>query len=43
MHGAYAEAALRDFQRYQGRAAKDEADAQGLLDRINQAVANLPQ
>lgn len=40
---AYAEAALRDFQQYQGRAAADEADAQRLLDNINQALAGLPQ
>lgn len=40
---AYTEAALRDFQHYKGRAAKDEADAQGLLDNINQALAKLPQ
>ncbi|MBI5366701.1 MAG: CHAT domain-containing protein [Planctomycetes bacterium] len=39
---AYAEAALRDFQRYQGRAAKDEADAQRLLDHVHQALAKLP-
>ncbi|HEX8491812.1 MAG TPA: CHAT domain-containing protein [Pyrinomonadaceae bacterium] len=40
---AYAEAALRDFQQYQGRAATDEANTQGLLDAINQALAELPQ
>ena len=40
---AYAGAALRDYQHYQGRAAKDEAKAQGLLDRIDQALAKLPQ
>ncbi len=40
---AYAEAALIDFRHYQGRAAKDEADAQGLLDRISQDLAKLPQ
>ncbi len=40
---AYAEAALRDFQHYQGRAAADEADTQGLLDQINQALAKLPE
>jgi tetratricopeptide (TPR) repeat protein len=40
---AYAEAAMRDFKHYQGRAAKDEADAQGLLDHINQDLAKLPQ
>ena len=40
---AYAEAALRDFQQYQGRAAADEANAQRLLDAINQDLASLPQ
>lgn len=40
---AYAEAALRDFQHYQGRAADLEVETQSLLDRINQALANLPQ
>ena len=40
---AYAEAALRDYQHYQGRAAKEEANAQRLLDLINQALAKLPQ
>jgi hypothetical protein len=35
---AYAQAALRDFQHYQGRAAKDEADAQQLLTEIGQAL-----
>jgi tetratricopeptide (TPR) repeat protein len=40
---AYAEAALRDFQHYQGRAAKDEADTQALLAQINQDLAKLPQ
>jgi tetratricopeptide (TPR) repeat protein len=39
---AYAEAALRDFQHYQGRAAKGEAQTQGLLDHITQALAKLP-
>ena len=39
---AYAEAALRDFQHYQGRAAKEEAKTQGLLDDITQALAKLP-
>ncbi len=34
---AYAEAALRDFKHYEGRAAKDEADAQQLLARIAEA------
>jgi hypothetical protein len=36
---AYAEAALRDFQHYQGRAAADEARAQQLLARMARAVA----
>ena len=40
---AYAQAALRDYQHYQGRAAKDEANTQALLDEISQALANLPQ
>jgi len=40
---AYAEAALRDFRQYQGRAATDEAKAQHLLDLINQDLAKLPQ
>jgi tetratricopeptide (TPR) repeat protein len=40
---AYAEAALRDFQHYQGRADDDEAQARDLLDHIDQALANLPQ
>lgn len=40
---SYAEAALRDFQHYKGRAAEMEANAQGLLDQINQALAKLPQ
>ena len=40
---AYAEAALRDFQHYQGRAANEEAKTQSLLDHINQALAKLPQ
>ena len=39
---AYATAALRDFQRYQGRAGKMEAQAQNLLDRIRQELAKLP-
>jgi tetratricopeptide (TPR) repeat protein len=38
---AYAQAALRDFQRYQGRAADEEADAQQLLDDIEQRLAEL--
>ena len=35
---AYAQAALCDYQHYQGRAAKDEADAQQLLADIAQAL-----
>ena len=35
---AYAQASLRDFQHYQGRAAADEADAQRLIARIAQAL-----
>jgi tetratricopeptide (TPR) repeat protein len=35
---AYTQAALRDFQHYQGRAAADEADAQQLIARIAQAL-----
>lgn len=38
---AYAEASLADYQHYQGRAAADEADAQELIDRIAQALAQL--
>lgn len=38
----YTEAALRDYKHYQGRVAKHEADAQDLLDQINQALAKLP-
>ncbi len=40
---AYAEAALRDFRQYQGRAAADEAETQDLLDSIDQDLAGLPQ
>lgn len=40
---AYAEAALRDFKHYEGRAAEQEAKTQGLLDQINQALAKLPE
>ncbi|MEI7868690.1 MAG: tetratricopeptide repeat protein [Candidatus Methylumidiphilus sp.] len=36
---AYAEAALRDFQTYQGRAANEEAKAQQLITAIGQALA----
>jgi hypothetical protein len=39
---AYAQAALRDFQHYQGRAADMEAKVQRLLDGIAQALAELP-
>ena len=39
---AYAQAALRDYRHYQGRAAKDEADAQQLLAHIAQALTKLP-
>ncbi len=35
---AYAQAALRDFQSFQGRAADWEARAQGLIDRIGEAL-----
>jgi tetratricopeptide (TPR) repeat protein len=38
---AYAQAALRDYQHYQGRAAADEAKVQGLLDLIQEALATL--
>lgn len=38
---AYAQASLRDFQRYQGRAADKVADAQQLLARIAQALESL--
>jgi hypothetical protein len=36
---AYAQAALRDFQHYQGRAAADEARAQQLIADLAQALA----
>jgi tetratricopeptide (TPR) repeat protein len=39
---AYAQAALRDYQHYQGRAAADEAKAQQLLADITQALTKLP-
>ncbi len=39
---AYAQAALRDFQHYQGRAAADEAKAEELLADIAQALTKLP-
>jgi tetratricopeptide (TPR) repeat protein len=35
---AYAQASLRDFQHYQGRAAADEADAQRLIEIIRQSL-----
>ena len=35
---AYAQASLRDFQHYQGRAAADEAKAQRLIDDIARAL-----
>ena len=35
---AYAEASLRDYQHYQGRAAADEADAQRLINAIARAL-----
>jgi hypothetical protein len=35
---AYARAALRDFQHYQGRAAAEEAKAQQLIDDITRAM-----
>jgi hypothetical protein len=36
---AYAQAALRDYQHYQGRAADLEAEAQQLIDDIDQSLA----
>lgn len=38
---AYAQAAQRDCQHYQGRAAADEAKVQGLLDHIQETLARL--
>jgi hypothetical protein len=38
---AYAGAALRDYKHFQGRAAADEAKAQGLLDRIEKALGGV--
>ncbi len=38
---AYAQAALRDFQSFQGRAAGWEARAQGLIDEIEAALQQL--
>ncbi len=40
---AYARAALRDYQHYEGRAAADEANARRLLDTIAQALADLQE
>ncbi len=37
----HAQAALRDYQYYQGRAADREANAQRLIDMIAQALAGL--
>lgn len=39
---AYTQAALRDYQHYQGRAADREARAQGLLEDIGKELAKLP-
>lgn len=39
---AYAQAALRDFQHYEGRAAEHEANAQRLIDHIKADLAKLP-
>lgn len=38
---AYAQAALRDFQHYQGRVAADETDAQRLLEHIQNTLTKL--
>ena len=35
---AYAQASLRDYQHFQGRAAADEADARGLIELIEGAL-----
>ena len=40
---AYAQAALRDYQHYEGRADDNEAKAQQLINEIAQALAKLPQ
>jgi len=40
---AYAEAALRDFQHFQGRCAAEEARVQGFLDMIGKDLAKLPE
>ncbi len=37
----FAEAALRDFQHYQGRAGEKETKVQRILDQINEALANI--
>ena len=37
----YAEAALRDFRRYEGRAADKEAKAQKIIDEIDKELAKL--
>ena len=39
---AYAQASLRDFQHFQGRAAADEADARRLIERIEGALGRTP-
>jgi tetratricopeptide (TPR) repeat protein len=38
---AYAEAALRDFQHYQGRAVAEETEARTLITKVDQALAKL--
>ena len=38
----FAEAALRDFQSYEGRAAKNESSTQELIDYINQVLVDMP-
>jgi len=38
----HAQAALRDYQHYQGRAAADEAKVERLLDRLAQGLQALP-
>ena len=40
---AYAEAAVRDFQSYNGHAATAEAAGQRLLEGISKRLATLPQ
>lgn len=39
---AYVEAALRDYKRYQGRAAAEEAQAERMLKAINQGLSQIP-